>query len=74
MAAHNTKVKYFVEAGAPIPMHMLLMDEMPQLGFSIRFVESAIARAEGYVCVQFYKPISRPLPLDLKEKDHDRKN
>jgi hypothetical protein len=62
MKKKNRRNKYFAEE-APLPMHMMLIEEMPNHKYSNRFRQSAAARTAYYECFTFYKQISRPLPL-----------
>jgi len=62
--------KYFAEE-AMLPMHMMLMEEMPRNKYSNRFRVSAAARSNNYECFTFYKYISRPLILGKMETKPD---
>lgn len=71
MKTEQKQIAYF-DKETPLPMHMLLIEEMPKSKFSPRLCESSIARTKEYLCVRFYKPISRPLPLERRERYYDR--
>jgi hypothetical protein len=62
--------KYFAEE-APLPMHMMMMEEMPRDKYDNRFRTSAAARSDKYECVTFYKHISRPMSLGRMETKQD---
>jgi hypothetical protein len=64
--------KYFAEE-APLPMHMMMMEEMPRDKYGNRFRISAAARSGNYECFTFYKHISRPLSLGRMETKPDEK-
>jgi hypothetical protein len=66
----SRQTKYFAEE-APLPMHMMMMEEMPQRQHDSRFRISAAARSDNYECFTFYKNISRPLPLRGMETKPD---
>ncbi len=42
-----------------LPLHMLIIEEMPMPLGPTRLAVSDTHHAEGYVCETFYKPISR---------------
>jgi hypothetical protein len=66
MPQQSEREKFFAEEEIPLPMHILMLEEMKYPRFSHRFYESELARSE-YDCSGFYKHISRPLLLG-KEK------
>jgi hypothetical protein len=62
--------KYFAEE-SPLPLHMMMMEEMPRDKYDNRLRVSAAARSDAYECFTFYKHISRPLPLGRMETKPD---
>jgi hypothetical protein len=62
--------KYFA-VEAPLPMHMMMMEEMPRDKYDNRFRICAAARSYNYECFTFYKHISKPMPLRRKETRPD---
>jgi hypothetical protein len=70
MKQKNRRTKHFAEE-APLPMHMMMMEEMPRPEYANRFRKSAAARSDYYECFTFYKHISRPLPLGRMEAKPD---
>jgi len=62
--------KYFAEE-AMLPMHMMMIEEMPRSKYGNRFRVSAAARSNNYECFTFYKHISRPLPVGRMENKLD---
>jgi hypothetical protein len=70
MKQESQRTKYFAEE-APLPMHMMMMEEMPMDKYVNRFRKSAAARSDHYECFTFYKRISRPLPLGRMEAEPD---
>jgi hypothetical protein len=74
MEERDKRTKYLATEGVPLPMHMSMMEEMSTPTYSTRFSKSRTARSDGYICIGFYKSISRSLPLDVKEEpDYDRR-
>lgn len=71
MTQESEKKEYFAEEEAPLPMHVLMIREMAMPKYANRFCESKTARAGKYDCFQFYKHISRPLPLGKSESDEN---
>jgi hypothetical protein len=70
MTQQDERIKYFAEDEVPLPMHMMLVEEMVCPRFNSRFYESKVARTKDYDCYGFYKHISRPILLDpQKEKN-----
>lgn len=69
MTQQDERIQYFAEDEVPLPMHMLLVEEMLRPRFDNRFYESKVARTMDYDCHGFYKHISRPLLLDLQRED-----
>ncbi|HYM00843.1 MAG TPA: hypothetical protein VEZ90_17940 [Blastocatellia bacterium] len=67
--ADEKRAGYFVD-GAPIPMHLLLIEEMPASGLMDRFTECAATRSTQYTCEFFYKHISRPVCLPRKDREN----
>jgi hypothetical protein len=70
MKQKNLRAKHFAEE-APLPMHMMMMEESPRPEYSTRLRKSAAARSDYYACFTFYKHISRPLPLGKMEVKPD---
>jgi hypothetical protein len=70
MNQKSRRNNYFTEE-APLPMHMMMMEEMPRPECASRFRKSAAARSDYYECLTFYKHISRPLPLGKMETKPD---
>jgi hypothetical protein len=70
MKQKKVRAKHFAEE-APLPMHMMMMEEAPRPEYSIRLRKSAAARTDYYGCFTFYKHISRPLPLGKMEDKPD---
>ncbi|MGH9762967.1 MAG: hypothetical protein ACREDR_23420 [Blastocatellia bacterium] len=66
--ARNNSNKYFTD-GAVLPLHMMLIEEMPKTGLIDRFSECEATRSTQYTCGFFYKHISRPISLARKERD-----
>ncbi|HKF56540.1 MAG TPA: hypothetical protein VKJ45_13875 [Blastocatellia bacterium] len=61
------RTKFFLEDEVSLPLEALLMEEMSTPSYLNRFRESGKARSAQYACGFFYKHISRPLPLDIRE-------
>jgi hypothetical protein len=70
MKQKNPQDKHFDEE-APLPMHMMMMEEAPQPEYATRLRKSAAARSDYYGCFTFYKHISRPLPMGRMEVKPD---
>ncbi|MGH9914726.1 MAG: hypothetical protein ACRD63_05495 [Pyrinomonadaceae bacterium] len=71
MDQQDKKSEYFAEEEAPLPVHVLMIREMPMPRYGNRYCESKAARAKKYDCFHFYKHISRPLPLNKRENKED---
>jgi len=71
MTKEFKRAKFIAEGEAPLPIHVLMIREMAMPKYGNRFRESKAARAKKYDCFQFYKHISRPIPLNGKEGDED---
>lgn len=67
MPQSTERNKFFAEEEVPLPIHLMMLEEMVYPKFNNRIYQSRPARAE-YDCFGFYKHISRPLLLG-KEKD-----
>jgi hypothetical protein len=61
------RTKFFLEDEVSLPLEALMMEEMSTPSYTDRFRESTRARSAQYACGFFYKHISRPLPLDIRE-------
>jgi hypothetical protein len=70
MKQKNPRADHFAEE-APLPMHMMMMEETPLPEYAIRLRNSAAARSDYYGCFPFYKHISRPLPPGKMEVKPD---
>lgn len=55
----------FSDEDTPIPMHMVLIEEMTRSKYASRSYSSSAARAVQYKCLNFYKHISRVVPAEL---------
>ena len=69
MTQEYEKPELFSQDEAPLPIHVLMIRDMTMPRYNIRLSESKAARAKKYDCYQFYKHISRPLPLTESNDD-----
>jgi len=68
MPQPNETSHFFTDEDTPIPMHMVLIEEMPRPKYAIRAYSSSAARAVQYRCFNFYKLISRVVPAELSQE------
>jgi len=68
MPQPNETSQFFTDEDTPIPMHMVLIEEMPRPKYAGRSYSSSAARAEQYKCVNFYKHISRVVPAEPSQE------
>ena len=68
MPQPNETSHFFTDEDTPIPMHMVLIEEMPRPKYAIRSYSSSAARAVQYQCFNFYKQISRVVPAELSQE------
>lgn len=68
MPQPNETSHFFTDEDTPIPMHMVLIEEMPRPKYACRSYSSSAARAMHYECFNFYKHISRVVPAELSQE------
>jgi hypothetical protein len=68
MPQPNETSHFFTDEDTPIPMHMVLIEEMPQPKDACRSYNSSAARAVQYKCFDFYKHISRVVPAEPSQE------
>ena len=68
MPQPNETSHFFSDEDTPIPMHMVLIEEMPRPKDASRLYSSSAARAVQYNCFNFYKHISRVVPAELSQE------
>jgi hypothetical protein len=74
MTQEDEKTEPLFEGEAPLPIHLSMARDMSMPRYDNRFRQSRAARAKKYDCYHFYKHISRPIPLRVKEADdHERR-
>lgn len=71
MSEEYKKPRLFAEDEAALPLHVFMIRDMAIPKYGNRFRESRTVRAKKYDCFQFYKHISRPLPLNAGEGDEN---
>ena len=69
MQQPNDRSPYFTDEETPLPMHMSFIEEMPLPKYACRSYSSSAARAALYECFNFYKHISRVVPVELSQED-----
>lgn len=68
MPQPNETSNFFSDEDATVPMHMVLIEEMPRPKYASRSYSSSAARAVQYKCLNFYKHISRVVPADFHQE------